>query len=84
MSSVTEKSNACLSAVSQFYRRWSLGKTRRRAAWAWRSGVVLGCREAVSCRRSQKVSTSLKFQPRPVVSVVQCCITVCVGVHVCL
>lgn len=44
----------------QCCRRWFLGRTRRKTAWAWLRGVVLGFRVAASSPLSLKVAL-----PRP-------------------
>lgn len=59
--STSRNSNVCFLAVSQCCRRWFLGKTRRRAAWASLSGVVLGYREAVSSPLCLKVPERLRL-----------------------
>lgn len=41
----------------QCCRRWFLGRTRRKTAWAWLHGVVLGFRVAASSPLSLKVAS---------------------------
>ena len=47
----------------QCCRRWFLGRTRRKTAWAWLRGVVLGFREAASSLLSLKVALPILFPP---------------------
>lgn len=69
----------CLLAVSQCCRRWFLGKTRRRAAWASLKGVVLVYREAVSSRLYLKVPKHLHlvFFPSDYCRVLSCLVLSC-------
>lgn len=49
----------------QCCRRWFLGRTQRKTAWAWLPGVVLGFRVAASCPLSLKVALPCPSLIRP-------------------